>query len=60
MKPKGRSKAGLCYDCRLLDMRALRDGRTVFWCELRRKAVPERYVWRRGCRGFVPFSQPPV
>jgi hypothetical protein len=42
-----------CIECRLLELRVHADGRVIFWCRRRRKAV-RRSDTQRGCRHVIP------
>jgi hypothetical protein len=43
----------MCFYCADLDMRQLKTGRPVYWCERRSRALTESFVWKE-CRHFRP------
>lgn len=47
----------MCFYCSRLDIRELKDGRTVFWCDKRKGKVPDTFIWRKKCRGFLPVQR---
>lgn len=54
MKKRHRWAAAMCFYCKLLDVRTLKNGRVSFWCGKRKAPLPDSFIWKRKCRGFAP------
>lgn len=46
-----------CRDCALLDLKVVQGGRVVYWCQRKRRALTDGYVWRTVCSHAVPIQR---